>query len=58
MATWKFSNLHVAIFYFLPRREKILRTYHLIPPKFHFSPTWRIFLFHVEIRNSPREYCA
>ena len=38
---------------FPPRDGKILRTYHLIPPKFHLIlpkklvlPPWRIFIFH------------
>ena len=41
-------------FYF-PRGEgKIPPKFHLIPPKFYFSPTWRIFIFHVEIGEFPR----
>ena len=56
--TWVFPNLHVAIFYSPRRREKILRTYRLILPKFHFTPTWRIFIFHLRNQNSPRSYCA
>ena len=30
--------------------------FHLIPPKFCFSPTWRIKNSHVEIRESLRGY--
>ena len=36
-ATWKTSNSHVAIFYSPRGRETF-------PPKFCFSPTWRIFV--------------
>ncbi len=35
--------------HFLRRKESIPRTYHFILPKFYFSPTWRIFFFHVLI---------
>ena len=44
----------MAIFYSPRRREKILRTYHLIPPKFYFVSTWRIFYLHVDISKFPR----
>ena len=43
---------------FPPRDGKILRTYHLIPPKFHLIlpkklvlPPWRISIFHGAIWN-------
>ena len=29
--------------------------FHLIPPKFYFSPTWGFFFSHVEICKSSRE---
>ena len=54
IATWEIPNFHVAIFYFPRRKEKIPPKFHLIPPKFHFFPTWRIFIFHVDIRDFPR----
>ena len=47
-ATWKISNLHVAIFYSPRGRESFPPKFHLIPPKFYFTPTWRFFIFHVE----------
>ena len=48
-ATWKNPNLHVAIFH-SPRGDVLIPPkFHLIPPKFYFSSTWRIFFFHVEI---------
>ena len=56
IATWKTSILHVAIFYSPRRRGSFLRTYHLILPKFYFSPTWAFFSFHREIWKSLREH--
>ncbi len=50
------ENTLVEISDYLVRGGKILRTYdfilpkfHLILPKFYFSPTWRLFVFHVAI---------
>ena len=54
IATWETTNLHVAIFYSPRGRETFPPKFHLIPPKFYFSPTWRIFIFHVEIGELPR----
>ena len=54
ISTWKISNLHVAIFYSPRRRKTIPPKFHLIPPKFYFAPTWRIFFSHVGISKSPR----
>ena len=54
IATWKFSNLHVAIFYSLRRRESFPPKFHLIPPKNFFSSTWAFFICHVEIWKYPR----
>ena len=36
---------HVDIVYSPGGDSKIPRTYHVIPPKFYFSPTWRILIF-------------
>ncbi len=55
---WKISNRHVDNLYSPRRRESFLRTYHLIPPKFYFSPTWRIFYPHVVISDFLRRDCA
>ena len=55
IATEENENPHVAIFYSPRRGETIPPKFHLIPPKFYFVSTWRIFLFHVENRKSPRE---
>ena len=46
---WLFFISHVEKKNSPRRRETIPRTYRLIPPKFHFTPTWRIFLFHLDI---------
>ena len=35
VSPWKFPNSSVDIFDLLPRKWQILRTYDLIPPKFH-----------------------
>ena len=54
ISTWKISILHGAIFYFPRGRESFPPKFHLIPPKFYFFSTWRIFFFHVDISKSPR----
>ena len=54
ISTWKISNLHVDIFYSPRGRHSFPPKFRLIPPKFHFVPPWRIFIFHVDISKSPR----
>ena len=49
ISTWRFSNTHVDILYSPRGRESFPPKFHLIPPKFYFFPTWRIFICHVEI---------
>ncbi|AEE12441.1 hypothetical protein Poras_0487 [Porphyromonas asaccharolytica DSM 20707] len=54
ISTWEIENLHVDIFYSPRGDETIPPKFHLIPPKFYFSPTWRIFFLHVEIFDFSR----
>ena len=51
---WLFFIPHVEKKNSPRRRETILRTYRLIPPKFYFLPTWRIFCFYRAIWESLR----
>ena len=53
-----FSNSSEEFLYFSGRNGEILRTYHLILPKFHLNlrkfcviPPWRIFIFQQAIWN-------
>ena len=62
IATWKISNVHVAIFYFPRGGETFPPKFHLILPKFspflpkfHFTPTWKTFHISVGIYDYPRE---
>ena len=54
ISTWGLANFHVAIFYSSRGDESFPPKFHLIPPKFCLSPTWRIFIPHVEIGEYPR----
>ena len=51
---WLFFISHVEKKNSPRRRETIPRTYRLIPPKFYFSSTWRIFFFYRAICKSLR----
>ena len=56
--TWIFLILHVRNENSPRGRELFLPKFHLIPPKFHFSPTWRIFFLHVGIFYFLRGYLS
>ena len=47
MATWKSSNLHVAIFLSPRGRESFLPKFHFILPKIFFFSTWRFSISYV-----------
>ena len=48
MATWKSSNLHVAIFLFPRGCESFLPKFHFILPKNFFFSTWGFSISYVE----------